>query len=60
MTLEGYYKISHNLAVVNENKYLESDPDLIPGSGEAYGMEFQQSITGSREYHRVLFIDVGI
>jgi len=41
MTLEGYYKISHNLAVVNENKYLESDPDLIPGSGEAYGMEFQ-------------------
>ncbi|MBI5731726.1 MAG: carboxypeptidase-like regulatory domain-containing protein [Ignavibacteriales bacterium] len=39
--IEGYYKIMHNLALVNDKKTFVSDPDLIPGSGEAYGLEFQ-------------------
>ncbi len=39
--LEGYYKIMHNLAIVNDQKYFDSDPDLIPGSGKSYGIEFQ-------------------
>ena len=39
--LEGYYKLMKNLAIVNEQKYVSSDPDLIPGKGESYGVEFQ-------------------
>ncbi len=39
--LEAYYKIMHNLAIVNEEKYFETDPDLISGSGKAYGFEFE-------------------
>ena len=39
--LEGYYKIMHNLAIVNDQKYFDSDPDLINGSGHSYGIEFQ-------------------
>jgi len=39
--IEGYYKIMHNLAIVNDKKFFINDPDLIPGSGEAYGLEFQ-------------------
>ncbi len=39
--LEGYLKYMQNLAVVNDQKYFETDPDLISGSGRAYGFEFQ-------------------
>ncbi len=41
--LEGYYKLLKDIALVNEQKYLSTDPDLIPGSGESYGLEFQTS-----------------
>jgi hypothetical protein len=40
INLEGYYKIMHNLAIVNDQKYFDTDPDLVAGSGKAYGMEF--------------------
>jgi hypothetical protein len=38
--IEGYYKIVHNLPIVNQNKIFAFDPDLIPGRGESYGWEF--------------------
>lgn len=38
--LEGYFKLLKNLPVVNDQKFLSSDPDLIVGSGESYGWEF--------------------
>ncbi len=37
--IEGYYKIIHNLATVNERKYFADDPDIIAGRGESYGLE---------------------
>ncbi len=39
--IEGYYKVVHNLPVVNQNKIYSFDPDLISGNGESYGWEFQ-------------------
>ena len=39
-SIEGYYKIFQNLPVVNNQKFLSSDPDLIVGTGESYGWEF--------------------
>lgn len=39
--IEGYFKILHDLAVLNEKKFFPTDPDLIPGKGEASGVEFQ-------------------
>jgi hypothetical protein len=51
---EGFYKITKNLPVVNDQKILASDPDLLNGKGESYGWEFMMnyginpvSITGS-------------
>ncbi len=41
LTLEGYYKIMKDLAIVNDQKYFPTDNDFIPGSGTAYGLEFQ-------------------
>ena len=41
MNIEGYYKLMKNLAIVNDKKYFQTDPDLIAGSGESYGLEFQ-------------------
>lgn len=38
--IESYYKIVHDLPIVNEKKYFSFDPDLIPGKGESYGWEF--------------------
>ena len=38
--IEGYYKIVHNLPIVNLNKVFSFDPDLIAGRGESYGWEF--------------------
>jgi hypothetical protein len=37
--LEGYYKTISNLPTINDEKFLESDPNLIAGKGEAYGIE---------------------
>ncbi len=39
--IESYYKIMHNLAIVNDQKFFESDRDLISGSGKSYGIEFE-------------------
>lgn len=39
-SVEGYYKVLQNIPVVNDKKFLASDPDLISGSGESYGWEF--------------------
>ncbi len=41
MNIEGYYKLMKNLAIVNDKKYFQDDPDLIAGKGESYGLEFQ-------------------
>ena len=37
--LEGYYKIVNNHPVLNDKKYFPTDPDLITGTSESYGME---------------------
>ena len=39
-SVEGYYKLLKNLPIVNNQKFLSSDPDLLAGSGESYGWEF--------------------
>ncbi|MFH0735138.1 MAG: TonB-dependent receptor [bacterium] len=39
MQLEAYYKTVKNLPLVNEDKVFSSDPDLVAGEGESYGME---------------------
>ncbi|MFA7227833.1 MAG: TonB-dependent receptor [Melioribacteraceae bacterium] len=41
MNIESYYKIMHDLAIVNDQKFFETDPDLISGSGRSYGVEFE-------------------
>jgi hypothetical protein len=41
LLVEGYYKILHNLPIINNEKIVESDPDLIAGEGESYGWEFK-------------------
>ena len=41
LLVEGYYKILHNLPIINDEKIVESDPDLISGKGESYGWEFK-------------------
>jgi hypothetical protein len=38
--IEGYYKIVHNLPLINQEKVLSTEPDLISGRGESYGWEF--------------------
>lgn len=44
----AYYKITHNLPIINQNKFLPTDPDLIAGKGEAYGWEFNFKYITSR------------
>ena len=39
-SVEGFYKIFQNLPIINDQKFLASDPDLIDGKGESYGWEF--------------------
>jgi hypothetical protein len=43
-SLEGYYKILKDLAIVNDKKYFSGDKDLVAGKGEAYGLEFQSRL----------------
>ncbi len=38
---ESYYKVLQNIPTLNNNKILDSDPDLLATSGESYGYEFQ-------------------
>lgn len=40
-SIEGYYKKSRNIAVINPNKFYNSDPDLIPGYSTSYGSEYE-------------------
>ncbi len=42
--LEAYYKVTHNLPILNEQKYFPEDPDFIEGSMEAYGIEFKSEL----------------
>ncbi len=37
---EIYYKDLRNITAINEDKRFETDPDLVSGSGESYGMEW--------------------
>jgi hypothetical protein len=37
---EGFYKIIKNLPIINDQKFIGNDPDLIAGEGESYGWEF--------------------
>lgn len=39
-TTEAYYRIIHNLPIINDKKYKTTDPDLVSGKGESYGFEF--------------------
>jgi len=39
-TAEGFYKRIKNLPVINDQKFLARDPDLIAGEGESFGWEF--------------------
>jgi len=39
-SIEGYYKITTNVPFLNKEKIFPSDPDLIVGENEAYGVEF--------------------
>ncbi len=41
ISTEAYFKLMKDLAIVNERKFFSYDKDLIPGEGEAYGVEVQ-------------------
>lgn len=40
MEIESYYKVLADVPTLNEEKYYFDDPDLLPGEGENYGIEF--------------------
>ncbi|MBZ0181828.1 MAG: TonB-dependent receptor [Melioribacteraceae bacterium] len=50
LDLEGYYKTISNLPTINDEKFLESDPNLIAGKGEAYGLESNINFSYGRIY----------
>jgi hypothetical protein len=37
INLEGYYKVMHNLAVLNDEVIFPTDPQLVNASGKSYG-----------------------
>lgn len=41
LKLETYYKSVKNLATVNDHKIFPSDPNLVSGTAESYGVELQ-------------------
>ena len=41
LSVEGYYKLMHNIPVVNDEKFTENDPELISVDGESYGWELK-------------------
>ncbi len=46
-SIEGYYKLTQNLPIINSKKYYDFEDDLINGSGESYGWEFLLRYTNS-------------
>ncbi len=48
LNVEGYYKYIWNLPALNNEKYFENDHDLVSGTGESYGWEFQVKYSGER------------
>lgn len=38
--IDGYYKFSNNIAIVNDKKIFADDKDLVAGKSESYGFEF--------------------
>lgn len=40
INLEGYYKKIINLPILNDKRYFETDHELVPGTGESYGLNF--------------------
>lgn len=39
--VEGYYKYTRNLPIINDNRFDPSLPDIVPGTGESYGWDFR-------------------
>jgi hypothetical protein len=39
-SIEGYYKLTKNLPIINTKKYYDFEDDLVSGTGESYGWEF--------------------
>jgi hypothetical protein len=39
-SVEGYYKLTKNLPIINTKKYYDFENDLVSGTGESYGCEF--------------------
>jgi hypothetical protein len=39
-SVEGYYKLTKNLPIINTKKYYDFENDLVSGTGESYGWEF--------------------
>jgi hypothetical protein len=48
MSLEGYYKVMHNLAVLNDNIVYPTDKQLVNASGQAYGTELTMHYKAGR------------
>jgi len=40
LDVQTYYKVLQNIAAINYNRILPTDPDLVAGSGVSYGWEF--------------------
>ena len=45
LEIEGYYKEIENLLTINQNKIYSTDPDLVAGTGESYGLETMVKIS---------------
>lgn len=39
LKVEAYLKLVSNLAIINKNKIMKNDPDLVAGKGESSGLE---------------------
>jgi hypothetical protein len=60
LDIQGYYKINHNIPVLNDQKFTSSDPDLIPGSNESYGWEFLLNYALSFIVYGLLFFSLDV
>ena len=47
MKLESYYKLTKNFPFLNERRIFPTDPELIAGTGEAYGLELSGLLNNS-------------
>jgi hypothetical protein len=50
LNVEGYYKRFTQLISLNRNKLLQSDPNFITETGDAYGIDISVKIEGKRSY----------